>query len=258
VVPKHDFHIHTKYLGCANETMDIQPVIDAWRAKGVTCMGFTDHLNVADQLPLHRKVLADIRAARARADIPVYFGVELNFTGCDEGFVWSGDIKAEYGFQYAIGGIHNTYLAHFDVGKIIEIQHRHHLAVCADGLVDALVHPWWFSDHEFRTKGFGDFGTVRQVPEKLTRELAAAAVETDTAIEINAGANIHGRSEDYRAAYRDYVTILAEEGVTFLLASDAHDIGDIQRLPLAWEVAEELELPPDRFWRPRGKPVAGQ
>ena len=255
MVPKHDFHIHTKYLGCANETMEIQPVIDAWRGMGVTCMGFTDHLNRPDQLPLHRHVLRDIRDAAA--DIPVYFGAELNFTGCDEGFVWSVDIKAEYGFQYAIGGIHGTYLNEFDVDKAIEIQHRHHLAVCRDGLVDALVHPWWFSNHEFKTKGFPDFGTVRRVPEKLTRELAAAAVETGTAIEINGGANNQGRSDDHRAAYLDYLTILAEEGVTFLLASDAHAIGQAEWLTLAWEMAGKLEVTEDRFWRPGGAPIVG-
>ncbi|HET6428538.1 MAG TPA: PHP domain-containing protein [Phycisphaerae bacterium] len=255
MTPRHDFHIHTKYLGCANETMEVQPVIDAWRAAGVTCMGFTDHLNRADQLTSHRRILADIRAAAT--DIPVHFGVELNFTGPDEGFVWSPDIKGEYGFQYAIGGIHSTYLEQFDAGKVIEIQHRHHLAVCANGLVDALVHPWWFSTHEFRQKGFPDFGTVGRVPEKLTRELAAAAVETDTAIEINGGANIQGRSEDYRSAYLDYLSILAEEGVTFLLASDAHAIGHAGWLTLAWEMAEKLHLPEDRFWRPSSRPIAG-
>ncbi|MHC4716505.1 MAG: PHP domain-containing protein [Planctomycetota bacterium] len=255
MVPRHDFHIHTKYLGCANETMEIQPVIDAWRAKGVTCMGFTDHLNRPDQLPLHRHVLADIR--NAATDIPVYFGAELNFTGCDEGFVWNAEVRAEYGFQYAIGGVHNTYLDKFDTDKVIEIQHRHHLAVCADGLVDVLVHPWWFSKHEFTTKGFPDFGTVRLVPAKLTRELAAAARDTNTAIEINGGANIQGRSDDYVNAYFDYLTILAEEGVTFLLASDAHDIGQTEWLALAWQMAEKLGLEEDRFWRPGGEPIAG-
>ena len=45
--------------------------------------------------------------------------------------------------------------------------------------------------------------------------------------------------------------------MTFLLASDAHDIGQTEWLTLAWEMAGKLGLDEDRFWRPGGKPIAG-
>jgi len=117
------------------------------------------------------------------------------------------------------------------------------------------VHPYWFSQREFDQKGFPPFESVRLVPERLTRELGQAARETHTAIEINGGANLAGRSEDYLKAYIDYLAILAEEGVSFALGSDAHDISHLQRARLAWEVFEKLALPEDRLWRPAGEPV---
>jgi len=51
------------------------------------------------------------------------------------------------------------------------------------------------------------------------------------------------------------MAILAEEGVSFALGSDAHDISHLQRARLAWEVFEKLALPEDRLWRPAGEPV---
>jgi len=252
---RQDIHIHTKYLGCANETMVVADVIRACEELGVDCIGFTDHLNSPDQVALHKPILADIR--QVEATVPVYFGVELNFTGCDEGFVFSPEIKGEIGFQYAIGGIHQPYVDEFDLDKIIEIQHRHHLATCRNDLVEVLVHPWWFGRGQFPDEGLPDMSITRQVPEKFTRELARTAVQTGTAIEINAGANLGGKSDDYVQAYFEYVSILAAEGVTFALASDAHDIGDMGRVAMAWEMFARLELPPDRLWRPPGEPIIG-
>ena len=252
---KYDLHVHVKYLGCANETMEVDAVVRRCEELGVERLAFTDHLNTPDQIELHRSILEDIR--RLETDIPVYFGVELNFTGPDEGFVWSREIQEDIGFQFAIGGIHKSYVDAFDLEKIVEIQHRHHLAVCRDESVAVLVHPYWFGKNEFVPRGLPDFESVAVVPERLTRELGQAARQTHTAIEINAGANLAGRSEEYRRAYFEYLSILAEEGVTFSPCSDAHDIGHLERVLLAWEMIDRLGLGDERIWRPSGAPVVG-
>ena len=252
---KCDMHIHTWRIGCANETMKLADIVPACQRAGNQWIAITDHLNTPEQLPTHRLILDDIR--NLRTDLPVYFGVELNFTGCDEGFVFDPEIQADYGFQFAIGGIHSTYLEAFDLDRLVEIQHRHHLRTCRDELVDVLVHPYWFGAGEFRQKGFPPFESVRAVPERLTRELAQAARETRTAIEINAGANLVNRPEDYLRAYLDYLAILAEEGVTFASASDAHDIHQLERVRLAWEALDRLGVGEDRLWRPACEPIVG-
>ena len=252
---RFDLHIHTKYLGCANETMEVEAIVRECERLGVECIGFTDHLNTPDQIELHRPILADIRSLHT--DVPVYFGVELNFTGCEEGFVYSPEIRDSVGFQFAIGGIHSTYLDAYDLQEMIELQHRHHLRTCRDELVEVLVHPYWFSQREFRSKGFPEFASVAAVPEKLTRELAQVARETNTAIEVNASANLVNRSADYVAAYVDYLAILAEEGVSFAPGSDAHDIRGLKNVRTAWEVIDRLGIPDERIWRPGGEPIVG-
>ena len=254
--PRHDLHTHTKYLECANDTMELAAMVQECARLGVTTLGVTDHLNSLDKLPLHRPIREDIE--RLDPDMDVYFGVELNFTGCDQGFPYSAAIRDELGFQYAVGGIHSPYLEEYDLDKIIETQHRHHLRVCEDPLVDVLVHPYWFSRKYFEDRGWPWFETVRAVPERLTRELGQAARDTGTAIEINGAANLAERyfGERYVREYHDYLAILAEEGPLFTTCSDGHQIGRLGEIRNAWAAADRLGLPEDRFWRPPGEPLA--
>jgi len=186
--PKYDFHIHTEYLRCANETMTVPAIIRECERIGCREIGITDHLNTLDKLPLHALIRKDIEALDP--GIEVYFGVELNFTGCDEGFAFSDAIRDEYGFQFAVGGIHGTYVEEYDLGKIIDIQHRHHLKTCEDPLVKVLVHPYWFGRGDFDKNGWPWFDSVTVVPEAYARELGQVARDTGTAIEINSRANL--------------------------------------------------------------------
>ena len=255
--PRHDFHIHTKYLGCANETMEVSEIIKVCEQLGVTTLAITDHLNTLDKLPLHAPIKTDIQDLDT--EIEVYFGVELNFLGYDQGFAFSREIVEEYGFQLAIGGIHAAYLDEYDLKKIVDIQHKHHLKTCADPLVDALVHPYWFGKGEFDRKGWPWFDSMAAVPEAYARELAQASKDTGTAIEINACANLKNRAygEAYQKGYFDYLSILADEGATFCVGSDAHDIGRLEAITAAWDMVERLGLTEDRIWRPEGEPAAG-
>jgi len=253
-----DFHIHTKYLGCANDTMEVEAIVAECQRLGATQIGITDHLNTLDKLPLHEPIKRDIQSLNPAID--VYFGVELNFLGVDGEFAFGAEIKEQLGFQFAIGGIHTSYLETYDLKKLVDIQHRHHLKTCRDPLVDVLVHPYWFSKGEFDRNGWPWFESPASVPESYTRELAQTAKETGTAIEINAGANLENPnySDRYVEEYVAYLSILAEEGVTFMLGSDAHSIDRLKKIRSAWRVAEQLGLSADRIWRPPGAPlVAG-
>lgn len=256
-IPRCDFHIHTKYLGCANGTMELPAIVQECERLGVTQLGITDHLNSLDKLELHLPIRRDIDALDARAE--VYFGVELNFTAVDGGFPFSPEIKEEYGFQFAVGGIHSAYLESYDLKKLVDIQHRHHLRTCQDPLVDVLVHPYWFSKGEFDRNGWPWFDSLASVPERYARELGQAAKETGTAIEINAHANLENPmfSNRYVNEYIAFLSIIAEEGACFALGSDAHAINRLEGIRSAWRVAEEIGLTADRIWRPNGPPRAG-
>lgn len=254
--PTCDYHVHTKYLGCANGTMEVAAIVAECVRLGVTSLGITDHLNTLDQVDRHIPILRDIQQLEAPG-IDIYFGVELNYTGCDQGFAYSRAIAEQVGFQFAIGGIHATYLEAYDLGKLVEIQHRHHLRACADPLVQVLVHPYWFGAGEFTRRGWPWFDSMKAVPERYARELGQASRETGTAIEINGKANLRNPrySERYVREYEEYLSILAQEGAIFSCGSDAHDISHLEAVRATWDVVERLGLPPEQIWRPEGPPV---
>ena len=254
--PRNDFHIHTKYLGCANGTMEVAAIVQECRRLGVASLGITDHLNSLDRLELHIPILQDIQELEAPG-LEIYFGVELNFTGCDQGFAFSREIREQYGFQFAIGGIHSTYLDEYDVAKMVDIQHRHHLKTCQDPLVQVLVHPYWFGTGEFNRQGWPWFNSMKVVPQSYVRELAQASKETGTAIEINGKANLDNPafSQSYVHEYHEFLSTLAQEGAIFSCGSDAHDISHLASVQVTWEAAEQLNLSPQQIWQPQCTPI---
>ena len=257
-IPRCDFHIHTKHLKCANATMEVVDIVKECERLGVKKLGITDHLNTLDKLDLHLKIKDDIE--RLNTSVSVYFGVELNFMAADGDFAFSAEIRDRLGFQFAIGGIHGTYLDTYDLKKIVDVQRRHHLRTCRNPLVDVLVHPYWFGKGEFDSKGWPWFESMQAVPEAYARELGRTAKETGTAIEINGCANLENPdyNDRYVKEYIAFMSIIAEEGACFSLGSDAHDINRLTCIQSAWKVAEQLKLPADRIWMPKGKPMAGR
>ena len=249
-----DYHIHTRYLGCGNQTMEVERIVRRGEELGLTSLAITDHLNRLEQLPQHLPIAEDIHGLDTLVD--VYFGVELNFLECDGDFPYSKEIRDQVGFQFAIGGIHGTYLSTYDLEEIVAIQHRHHLKTCEDPLIDVLVHPWWFGKGEFDLKGFPWFDDMSVVPESLTRELAQAAKETNTAIEINACAILCSPyyGGKFQEQYLNYLQILKEEGVKFALGSDAHDISRLEHIISAQEVVKKLQIAEDQIWHPACPP----
>ena len=256
-VPRCDFHIHTQYLGCAKPEMTIPAVLAECERLGMTQIGITDHLNRPDQLDLHQKILADLHMAQSGLEI--YFGVELNFMSKEGPLALDEDTKEQYGFQFAISGIHDTYLDQYDPKELVDIQHRHHILTCQDPLVDVLVHPYWFGRNEFERKGFPPFESMETVPESYAIELGQTAAETDTAIEINGGAGLikgQGR-EEFAKQYVEYLAVIAEQGPMFAIASDAHRLAGLKDAEDARNVADQLGLGPDRIWLPAAEPLFG-
>ena len=251
-----DFHTHTLYLKCANDTMTIPAMVAKARELGIRRLGVTDHLNTLDKLSLHQHIKDDLLSLE-HPGLDIWFGVELNFLGCDGDFAWNEEVRDELGFQFAIGGIHGTYCDSYDLKTILEIQHRHHLATCRNPLVDVLVHPYWFGKYEFDRKGWPWFDSVRHVPKEYARELGEVALETGTAIEINGCANLDSGAnpEGYLDEYVEYLALVAESGCRFSLGSDAHDINRMRTAKIALEAAGRLGLDDDRIWRPATPPL---
>lgn len=252
---RSDMHLHTTYLGCADETMSVEAIVRECERLGVTALGITDHLNSLDKLEKHVPIKADLMQADTPIDL--YFGVELNFMEEGGEFAFNAEVKEEYGFQFAIGGIHSLYVEEYDLKRIVDIQHRHHIKACQDPLLDVLVHPYWFSPWEFKKKDFPLPETMEYVPKSYVRELGQVAKETGTAIEINGGANLRNPHypDGYAESYVEYLAVIAEEGALFAVGSDAHTVKRLEDIEACWRTVEALGLPSERIWMPECNPI---
>jgi len=252
----NDFHIHTEHLKCANATMTVKALVAECARLGLERIAITDHLNHLDFLPKHQLILNDLKTIAAPLDI--YWSVELNYMSCDGDYAFNAEVKEKMGFQFAIGGIHATYLekGQYDLRKIVDIQHRHHLKTCADPLVDILVHPYWFSKGEYDPKGFPWFDSMKAVPDAYARELGQAAQASGTAIEINGSAIFANPSfcSAFKEEYKHFLQVIAAEGALFSVGSDAHDVGELKNVLTAVNVAKEIGLKPSQMWQPIGTP----
>jgi histidinol phosphatase-like PHP family hydrolase len=122
--------------------------------------------------------------------------------------------------------------------------------------VDVVAHPWWWqgawqdADGMYRTlPWFDDFSAV---PRSMHDELAAAAREHGTAIEINAGAIFvnPAYTNHFKHQYLEYLAYMKDAGVTFCVASDSHHPGYDARLRLIEGELDFLGLTEDQLWRP--------
>ncbi|MBT4814272.1 MAG: PHP domain-containing protein [Lentisphaerae bacterium] len=256
MITPRDFHTHTVYLKCANDTMTIPAMVAKAQELGIRQLGITDHLNTLEKLPLHEQIKADLLALE-NPGLDIWFGVELNFLGCDGDFAYNEQARDKMGYQFAVGGIHGTYCDTYDLKNIIDVQHRHHLATCRNPLVNVVVHPYWFGKGEFDRQDWPWFDSVRHVPEAYALELGQVAKETGTAVEINGSANLENESNPvgYVDEYVDYLAAVASTGCTFSLGSDAHDINRMRTALTALEVAERIGLTDDRVWTPKMPPL---
>ncbi|MGQ9663210.1 MAG: PHP domain-containing protein [Kiritimatiellia bacterium] len=250
-----DYHIHTHYLGCGNSTMSLEPIVSECERHDIRSIAITDHLNELKFLEKHRPIREDI-ARLTNPNVEVYFGVELNFLP-DGTFPYSEEIAEKMGFQFAIGGPHETFLDHWDPKNFVARQHEKHLITCENPLISVLVHPWWFARQEFNRKRFPWLTDMKFLPRSVISELGHAARETNTAIEINACAIFANPAYSFafKAQYVEYLAALADEGVLFALSSDAHDIAQLAAIPLAEAASREAGIPPERIWHPAMKPL---
>ena len=179
-----DYHIHTLYLKCANETMTVPALVAKAEELGLKSIAVTDHLNAPQFLDEHRKIKRDL--AEIESDLEIIFGVEVNVIDQDTGEVSINQQQIdELGFELVIGGVHSSYFDTPDPKAIIDTQHRLMMAVVQNPLVDILVHPWWFPRREFDAGTVAWLTDLALLPDDYVTELGEAAAATGTAIEAN-------------------------------------------------------------------------
>lgn len=219
-----DLHIHTAHVGCANETMSLPALLQRCEDLGRAHIAITDHLNG----PQHLAPQQAIREELPQYDGPlaITWGVEATIADASAGTITVTEQHVEqFGYDFVIAGPHGRY-DETEPDAIIAINHRLMLATVRNPIVDALVHPWWFSRVEWDRGTMTWFEDMSRILEWHVEELAEACVETGTAVEMNGGAIIHHQcyTDRLKDDYREYLAALCERGVTFTLCSDAHDI----------------------------------
>jgi histidinol phosphatase-like PHP family hydrolase len=250
---RYDFHIHTEYLKCANETMTVPAILSRCESLGLETIAITDHLNAPQFLPQHELIKRDLAATET--SLEVFFGCEVNVIDRETGAVSIDESQLRQGgFELVIGGVHTSYYDHPDKRAIIDLQQRLMLAVIANPLVDVLVHPWWFSVREFAAGGPMEwFRDMSDIPDDYARELGEAALANNTAIEANHSAiwgNTTVYSQEFIESYNHYFRTIADTGVKISISTDAHNIDQLNGIHPMQDVLDKLNIPQTQLWRP--------
>lgn len=246
-----DYHIHTYYQRCGNETLTIPNIVRKLEECGLTSIAITDHLNRLEQLETFRFIKADIEAVETKLD--VFFGVELNYQGCDGEFAYSRQIHDDWGFEVVIGGIHSTYTDSQDMAEVLEIQHRHFMKTLQNPLLDVLVHPFWFGRGEVQAREPEWWEElIATIPDEYVEQWAQTSAKNRCAIELNVAAIFYydAMSKGFREGYVEFVDRLKDAGALFAVGSDAHDVSQLGRTDYAEGLLDGLRVPDEQVWRP--------
>ena len=216
-----DLHDHTDRSGDGRDPLDA--LVAGAVARGHEYLAITDH---AENLTINgisrQEMLAQRRELRdleqARGDIALLHGAELNI-GVDGALDYDDAFLA--GFDWLVASVHS----HFgrDVGEQ------------TDRVLAAIRHPSVTAIGHLQGRMLGKRPGIEL---DLERVLDAAA-ETGTAIEINANLR---RLDAAVPVIREG----ASRGVTFVISTDAHAVGELDNLRHGVAHARRAGLPPER------------
>jgi len=283
-----DWHSHSRHSPCGKPQATMALMLSQAREAGIRHLGVTDHINCR----LNDAALLAARAEFDALDASngLYFGLEVS---CLRQYdLERNDERGEdgeiYGYQndgpadgelalylpddllgrlrpaYLIGGVHWPLGAARERDAVIRQYHRQYMFLATHPRVDIVAHPWWWvSPHSWNSQWMDEDGVYRTapwfddlaaIPTSMHEELAAAAREHGTAIEINAGAIFANPIYPirFKRQYAEYLALMKDLGVRFALASDSHAAGyAADRIGHLQGVVDELGLTPDDLWRPR-------
>ena len=272
-----DWHIHSQH-SCDGACMTVEELIRRTAEEGITDYGLTDHVHTSYNLP-------DLAASRREYDASepsahFHFGVEVSCVsqweldevaagkhespvyglrtggppGAPLGIALTAEHVADYGIEYVVGGTHWPMYVPMEREAIIREFQRQNLFLAVHPLVDVVAHPWWWHGHWKGEDGrftaepwFDDFGCI---PQTMHDEFAGAAIEHDTVVEINLGANLLNPHypDHFKRQYLDYLAGLDAEGVVLCTGSDCHSAHYEIDFDAASRMLEGVGLRDDDLW----------
>lgn len=228
---KGDLHLHTDLSGDGVSTLT--EVVESARERGYRYLAVTDHAEGIGPNGASRDRFLDQRRRLAQAqerypDIRLLHGVELNIAA-DGSLDYDAAFRG--GFDWCVASVHSG----FDLDR--QRQTERIIAAMRDPAVNVIGH--------LTGRKMGQRPGIELDFERI----AAAAVATGTAIEINSGLP---RLDPEPALLRR----AADAGVIFVINTDAHHVREFDRMrwgvQLAWGGRVPAEAiantwPPERF-----------
>jgi DNA polymerase (family X) len=216
-----DFHVHTSLSGDAKSSME--EVVAAAKARGHRVLAITDHAEgtvsgVGRDALLEQR--AKLRALQAQLgdSLRLLHGVELNIGPRGE-----LDYDAEFrrGFDWCLASVHD----HFELDRAAQTAR----------IVTAMKDPSVRMIGHLSARMIGG-----RPPIDLDLDAIFSAAEaTGTALEVNGALPRLDMSVEALRRAR-------ERQVTFVLTSDAHEAGELDRVRFAALNAERAWIPPER------------
>lgn len=234
--------------------MTVSDLVREAEEKGISDFGLTDHVHTPYNLPdivKSREEFLSIapssrfhfgvevscvsqweldEIASGQHDDPIYGLRSGGKGGCDLAIGVTEEDLAEHQIEYVVGGTHWPMYVPLERDAVIQDYHRQNMFLATHPLVDIVAHPWWWMGHWIDNDGnyptepwFDDFGVI---PKSMHKEFAAAAIENDTAVEINIETNLlNPRYPDgFASRYLEYLAELQSQGVHLSIGSDCHTL----------------------------------
>jgi DNA polymerase (family 10) len=217
-----DFHVHTTVSGDGQSSLE--QVVEAAKARGYRVLAITDHAEgtlsgVGREALLEQR--AHLRAMQKKlgSSLALLHGVELNIG--PEGQL-DYDVEFRAGFDFCLASVHDR----FELDRAA--QTRRIVTAMQDPSVRMIGH--------LSARMIG----ARPGIDLDLDAIVAAAEKTGTALEVNGGLPRLDMSVEALRRARD-------SKVTFVLTSDAHEVGELERVRYAARNAERAWIPPGRI-----------
>ena len=233
----YDGHTHTSFSDGRNTVMEN---VRAAEATGLACVAITDHFHEPGEW--FARMLSGIRAARERYTVRVLAGAEAAIINTD-GAVSIGPEDAErLDIVLADVGGRTAGIATdtpSTKARLLDNVTTCMINACHNPLAHVIAHPFNLGRLSLQVN-------VTDFPRTSLRTIAQAFVATDTAFELMN--QMHWWFPDvpvgrFTRDYADLVSLFADQGVKFVLGSDAHSAGAVGNLRWAINLVELARVP---------------
>ena len=250
-----DTHIHSYRSFVGDGNMTLLNIAERSAELGIDVAAVTDHLmknEDVEDLVITRNEILDFRSQGHKTSI--LFGVEVCETAADGSILLDKKLCEDMCFEVVIGGVHETHMPHgASLGDMAVMQHRHHIMMMENPLVEILVHPWWLDKSEFERLSIEWPEDMSFIPEELTVELANASRRTNTYIEISTMSGLCNKdtSPKFKQDLLEYYRLLNREGALFAVGTDTHELSEMTTFSSASDLIKAINISESRMWQPK-------